>query len=152
MATTRAAREGHRAEHDEDDRLYDDSQYEDEAYDEDEAYYEDDERDEDDEHDEDDQRADERADDGQVRTASAAAKAAVDQIAQLTAKQPEGVIAVEPGDDGWRVSVEVIEDRRIPSSADVLAIYEAAIANSGDLTSYRRIRRYGRGHGDGGGD
>jgi hypothetical protein len=133
MPTTRAGREGHRAEHDENDRYFDDDQYEDEAYDQDGQYDED----------------DERADDGQVRTASAAAKAAVDQIAQLTAKQPEGVIAVEPGDDGWRVSVE---DQRIPSSADILAIYEAAIANSGDLTSYRRIRRYGRGHGDGGCD
>lgn len=139
MATTRTAREGHRAEHDEDDRFYDDDQYEDEAYDQDGQYDQ-------------DEQYDEEADDGQVRTASAAAKAAVDQIAQLTAKQPEGVIAVEPGDGGWRVSVEVIEDRRIPSSADILAIYEAAIANSGDLTSYRRIRRYGRGHGDEGGD
>ncbi|HWF82634.1 MAG TPA: gas vesicle protein GvpO [Streptosporangiaceae bacterium] len=116
---------------------YDDEvRYEDETYDEDEAYEED----------------DERADDGLVTTASAAARAAVEQITELTAKQPEGVIAVEPGEDGWRVSVEVVEDRRIPSSADILAIYEAAIANTGDLTSYRRIRRYGRGHGDGGYD
>ena len=133
MPTTRAAREGHRATHE-------DEPYEDEAYDEDEEY------DEGNACDEDDGR------DDQVRTASAAARAAVDQIAQLTAKRPEGVIAVEPGDDGWRVSVEVLEDQRIPSSADILAIYEAAIANSGDLTSYRRIRRYGRGHGDGGYD
>lgn len=133
MAATRAAREGHRATHE-------DEPYEDEAYDEDEEY------DEGNAYDEDDGR------DDQVRTASAAARAAVDQIAQLTAKRPEGVIAVEPGDDGWRVSVEVLEDQRIPSSADILAIYEAAIANSGDLTSYRRIRRYGRGHGDGGYD
>lgn len=116
---------------------YDDEvRYEDQTCDEDEAYEED----------------DERADDGLVTTASAAARAAVEQITELTAKQPEGVIAVEPGEDGWRVSVEVVEDRRIPSSADILAIYEAAIANTGDLTSYRRIRRYGRGHGDGGYD
>jgi hypothetical protein len=139
MPTTRAAREGHRAKHE-------DEPYEDDAYDEDEEQDEDEEYDEGEAYDEDDER------DGQVRTASAAARVAVDQIAQLTAKRPEGVIAVEPGDDGWRVSVEVIEDQRIPSSADILAIYEAAIASSGDLISYRRIRRYGRGHGDGGSD
>ena len=125
MATTRARHEG-------------DAYDEDEEYDEDEAY--------------DEETYDEDGDDGQVTTAGAAAKAAIDQIAQLTAKEPEGVIAVEPGDDGWRVSVEVLEDRRIPSSADILAIYEAAITKSGDLTSYRRVRRYGRGQGDGGHD
>ena len=124
---------------------YDEDEYEDEAYDEDEAYEEEVQE----EPEESDGR---RADDGRVTTASAAARAAVDQIAQLTAKQPEGVVAVEPGDEGWSVSVEVIEDRRIPSSADVLAIYEAAITRSGDLSSYRRVRRYGRGHADGGFD
>ena len=142
MPTTRASREGHAAKREDEpyDVGYEDEQddaedqYEDEAY-EDEVYEE---------------NADDRRDDGQVTTASGAAQAAVHQITQLTAKQAEGVIAVEPGEDGWRVSVEVIEDRRIPSSADVLAIYEAAISNSGDLTSYRRISRYGRGQGDGG--
>lgn len=108
------------------DEEYADDQYDEDQYDEEDGY----------------------EDEAQVATASAAAKAAVDQITQLTAKQPEGVIAVEPGDGGWRVSVEVIEDRRIPSSADILAVYEAAITNSGDLTSYRRVRRYGRGQGD----
>lgn len=143
MPTTRATREGRKARPEdepydegyEDQPQGEDDQYEDQAYGEDETY------------------DDERYDDGeQVTTASAAAKAAVDQITQLTAKEPEGVIAVEPGDDGWHVSVEVIEDRRIPSSADILAIYEAAITTSGDLTSYRRVRRYGRGQGDGGCD
>lgn len=143
MPTTRAAREGHAANRE--DEAYDGG-YEDEEYDEDGRYdvedqYEDEAYEED---------ADDRHDNGHVATASAAAAAAVDHITQLTAKQAEGVIAVEPGDDGWRVSVEVIEDRRIPSSADVLAIYEAAITRSGDLTSYRRVSRYGRGQGDGG--
>lgn len=137
MPSTRAAGDGRPARH-EDEPYDDEDQYEGEPYDDEEAYEE--------------EAYEEEGNDGQVTTASAAAKAAVDQITQLTAKEPESVVAVEPGDDGWRVSVEVIEDRRIPSSADILAIYEAAIATSGDLTSYRRIRRYGRGQGDGGSD
>jgi hypothetical protein len=132
------------------DRYGDEDQYEDGDQYEDRAYDEDDERYDEDDVDKDEHQAGRPPDDGRVTTASAAARAAVDQITQLTAKQPEGVIAVEPSDDGWRVSVEVIEDRRIPSSADILAIYEAAITSTGDLTAYRRIRRYGRGHGDGG--
>jgi hypothetical protein len=55
---------------------------------------------------------------------------------------------VEPGEDGWIVSVEVVEDPRIPSSSDILATYETEFDLSGELLSYRRVRRYARGRGD----
>ena len=80
-------------------------------------------------------------------TAAAAAQAGLRQIGELTGKQPEGVTGVEPTDDGWVAGVEVVEDRRIPSSADILAIYEIEFDMSGELLSYRRIRRYARGRG-----
>ena len=44
--------------------------------------------------------------------------------------------------------MDVIEDRRIPSSTDILATYEAELDNDGELLSYRRVRRYSRGRGD----
>ena len=72
------------------------------------------------------------------------------QITELTGKDPEGVSGVEPSDDGWRVTVEVVEDRRIPSSTDLLATYEIELAPDGELVSYRRVRRYARGRGDSG--
>jgi hypothetical protein len=80
-----------------------------------------------------------------------AAQAGLSQVAELTGKQPEGVTGVEPADDGWLVGVEVLEDRRIPSSADILAVYEVEIDPDGDLASYRRVRRYSRGRVDGNG-
>jgi hypothetical protein len=83
-------------------------------------------------------------------TAPAAAQAALRAIAGLTGKKPEGVTAVEPTEDGWLVGVEVVEDKRVPSSADMLAIYEAQLDPDGDLMSYRRGRRYPRGRGDNG--
>lgn len=79
--------------------------------------------------------------------APAAAKAAMRQIVQLTAKEPEGVTAVQRGGEGWLVGVEVVEDRRIPSSSDMLAVYETELDDGGELMSYRRIRRYSRGRG-----
>ena len=82
-------------------------------------------------------------------TAAAAAAAGLRQITELTGKDPEGVTGVEPSDDGWVVGVEVVEDRRVPSSADILATYQAEIAPGGDLASYRRVRRYSRSKGDG---
>jgi Gas vesicle synthesis protein GvpO len=83
-------------------------------------------------------------------TAGEAAKAALSQVAQLTAKQPEAITGVERTDDGWAIGIEVVEDRRIPSSADILATYEATIDDQGELLSYQRVRRYPRGRGDNG--
>ena len=82
-------------------------------------------------------------------TASEAAKAALSQIAELTGKGAEGITKVQRTEDGWSIGVEVVEDRRIPSSADILATYEATIDADGELMSYRRVRRYPRGRGDG---
>jgi hypothetical protein len=81
-------------------------------------------------------------------TAAKAGQAAIRQISELTGKDPEGVTGIEPADDGWMVGVEVVEDRRIPSSVDILATYETELDSGGDLVSYRRVRRYTRGHGD----
>ena len=85
---------------------------------------------------------------GSSMTAGEAAKAALREIATLTAKQPEGVTEVERTEDGWTVGVELVEDQRIPSSSDILAIYETTIDADGELLSYRRVRRYARGRGD----
>ncbi len=85
-------------------------------------------------------------------TARQAARAALRQIAELTAKQPEDITGVElTPDGGWTICFEVVEDHRIPSSADILATYEATIDTEGELTGYRRVKRYARGRGDGGG-
>ena len=83
-------------------------------------------------------------------TAAEAGKYGLRHIAELTGKDPEGVTGVEPADDGWVVTIEMVEDRRIPSATDLLATYEAELGLDGDLVSYRRVRRYTRGHGDNG--
>lgn len=81
-------------------------------------------------------------------TANQAAREGLRQISELTGKRPEGVTGLERTDDGWVVGVEVVEDRRIPSSSDILAIYEGEFDGAGDLVSYRRVQRYSRGRGD----
>ena len=83
-------------------------------------------------------------------SAAEAGREGLQQITELTGKDPESVTGVEPSQDGWLVTVEVIEDRRIPSSTDILSTYEAEIGNDGELLSYRRVRRYSRGRGDNG--
>ncbi|MEU7939394.1 gas vesicle protein GvpO [Microbispora bryophytorum] len=72
-------------------------------------------------------------------------------IADLTSKDTEGVTSVEPVENGWLVDIEVIEDRRIPSTSDMLSIYECQVDDEGNLMSYRRTRTYRRGAGAYGG-
>jgi len=76
------------------------------------------------------------------------AQVALREIAELTGRRPLGVTSVVPSDDGWTVEVEVVEDRRIPSSTDMLALYEVVLDLDGELLSYRRTRRYVRGVAD----
>ena len=85
---------------------------------------------------------------GNRLNAAKAGQAALRQITELTGKEPEGVTGVERGEDGWVVGVEVVEDRRGPSSTDILATYEIELDMDGELMSYRRVRRYPRGRGD----
>jgi hypothetical protein len=80
-------------------------------------------------------------------SAATAGQAGLRHIAALTAREVEGVTRVKPEGDGWLVGVEVVEDRRIPSSGDILAMYEAELDATGDLLSYQRLKRYRRGSG-----
>jgi hypothetical protein len=80
-------------------------------------------------------------------SAAQAGRVGLRQIAELTGKEAEGVTGIEPTEDGWLVTVEVVEDRHIPSSTDVLATYEIETDVAGELISYRRDQRYSRGHG-----
>jgi hypothetical protein len=82
-------------------------------------------------------------------TAAEVGRYGLEQVAELTGKDPEGVSGIEPAEDGWVVTVDVVEDHRIPSATDVLATYETEIGPDGELISYRRVRRYARGRGDG---
>jgi hypothetical protein len=73
------------------------------------------------------------------------AQAAARQLNGLTGHEVEAVTGLERTDDGWTVQVEVVELRRIPSTTDVLAIYDIQVDGHGDLQGYRRVDRYSRG-------
>lgn len=77
--------------------------------------------------------------------ANKAALAALQQLQQLTTRMPESVVGVNPHEDGWRVTVEVVESARIPNTADIMAEYDVDIDSNGDLTGYTRKSRYFRG-------
>lgn len=80
-------------------------------------------------------------------SAEQAADRGVRYIARFTSKEPETVTQIARSDSGWLVGVEVVEDRRIPSSSDILAVYEVQIDRDGEVDGYRRCARYSRGRG-----
>ena len=43
-------------------------------------------------------------------------------------------------DEGWRVTIEMIERKAIPDTQDLLGVYEMLLNDEGHLTSYERIR------------
>ena len=73
------------------------------------------------------------------------ARAARAQLADLTGRPPESVLGLRKDDDGWKVSVEVVELSRVPSSTDLLGVYEVTLGDDGQLLGYARMRRYQRG-------
>jgi len=81
---------------------------------------------------------------GEEAGAAAIAKHAKAELESITGLDADHVSAVVREPDGWHVTVDLVELRRIPASTDVLAAYEAVLGPTGVLISYRRNRRYFR--------
>jgi hypothetical protein len=80
-----------------------------------------------------------------VLSAQDATEIVLRHIGDLTTKDTLGAVSAEPIEDGWVVGVEIVELPRIPSTSDIIALYEAEVDLAGNLLAYRRIRRYTRG-------
>jgi hypothetical protein len=73
------------------------------------------------------------------------AQRAQQELAEITALEPEGVTSLERADDDtWMVTVELLELERVPPTDDVLGSYEAHLDENGDLLGYERVARYTR--------
>lgn len=73
------------------------------------------------------------------------ARSARSQLSELTGRAPESVLGIRKDDDGWKVTVEVVELSRVPNSTDLLGSYEVTLDDDGELVGYERVRRYQRG-------
>ena len=69
---------------------------------------------------------------------------AKEQLVSLTGLHSDTVSSIGRDSDGWRVTVELVEVRRIPSTSDVIGTYDVRLDTAGDLLSYQRTRRYYR--------
>jgi hypothetical protein len=72
-----------------------------------------------------------------------------EDLPDLLGRPLESVLGVQRDDEqGWTVTVAVVELRRIPSSTDVLGAYTVTLDDDGELTGYQRRRRYNRSQAD----
>ena len=72
-------------------------------------------------------------------------------LRSLRGVEAESVSGVMRTRNGWKVTLEVLELRRIPESTDVLASYEVELDGDGDFLGFERGRRYHRSQAEVGG-
>ncbi|MFG2268841.1 gas vesicle protein GvpO [Streptomyces chartreusis] len=70
------------------------------------------------------------------------------QLAELTGADAEQVTSFEQSEDGWSLEIEVLELSRVPDTMSLMASYQVDLDPEGQLTGYRRVRRYERGRSD----
>lgn len=70
-------------------------------------------------------------------------------LPQLLGRPIESVLGLERDDnDGWSVTVSVVELARIPHSTDIIGAYRVTLDSDGELVGWRRSRRYHRNQAD----
>ncbi len=62
----------------------------------------------------------------------------------LTGRPVDSVTSARRTNDGWRLTLEVVELERIPASTSVLGSYEVTVDADGSIMGYERTRRYYR--------
>ena len=98
-----------------------------------------------------------RGDDGATRTGSNGSgprkrlpglhvlERAKEQLGVMTGRPPESVSSLEPSEDGWRLTIEVVEIEKIPDTTNVMARYEVEVDDDGNLLGFDLLHRYTRG-------
>lgn len=72
----------------------------------------------------------------EVKEISERAKRELKAVMGLEVSSITGVSKVK--DDGWQVTVELIERKAIPDTQDLLGLYEVRLDNDGHLISFDR--------------
>ena len=62
------------------------------------------------------------------------------ELNNLTGLDISSTVAAEKEDDGWLVSMEVVEKRSIPDGMDILAAYETRLDPDGNMLEFKRTK------------
>ena len=67
---------------------------------------------------------------------------ALEEVSALVGSPAEGVTGVRKVENGWVVTIEVLEMARVPETTDVLGAYEVHVDDEGHVMEYSRLGRY----------
>ena len=73
----------------------------------------------------------------ELRDAIESARDALQGVVNLDLSSVTGAAKT---DQGWQVTIELVERKAIPDAQDLLGVYEILLNEEGRLTSYERIR------------
>jgi hypothetical protein len=61
------------------------------------------------------------------------------QLGELIGLKVSSTVSVRKEEAGWRVHVEVVEKRSLPDSQDILATYDLAVDQDGNVLDFSRV-------------
>lgn len=70
---------------------------------------------------------------------------AKEQLVKATNLVVDGVVGITKTEEGWLVSLEMLERRSIPDTMDLLGLYEVKLYDDGKLVGFdrKRVRKRG---------
>ncbi len=68
------------------------------------------------------------------------AERAREELVKVTKLPLSGVIGTARDDQGWVVTIEMVEKKSIPDGMDVLGIYEVKLNDQGHIADFQRIK------------
>jgi hypothetical protein len=71
-------------------------------------------------------------------------RAAMELLEDLTGHEPEAATGLMWDGESWLVTVDVLELSRIPNTTDLLGTYVVQLDGDGNLSGYKRTRRFQR--------
>ena len=66
-------------------------------------------------------------------------------ITEMGKISSDGLTSITRKNDGWTLSIEVLERKAIPDTMDILGLYEITMTNDGELLSLERKKLRKRG-------
>ena len=73
------------------------------------------------------------------------AKRAKEQLARVSGFVPVAVVGSYRDEEGWHVTVDMLELERVPKATDIIGTYVAVLDERGDLVKFEKKRSHLRG-------
>jgi hypothetical protein len=67
------------------------------------------------------------------------------QMTAITGLPPDTISRCDRAEDGWMLSIDMLEHRSVPRTQDLLASFEVLLDEEGQVRRWRRTGRFVRG-------